>query len=456
MKIKINFWLSVIILSLPWTVFSQEFTEIKRENKLSQNELGQRVGDKVPNINLGVLINDNLKAKNISELKDKLVILDFWSINCKGCIMSLPHFDSLQTKFGSKIQILPITYEERKTVDNFWRNNPYTKNLSLPSVVEDVTFSKMFKHVTIPHEVWIYKGFVVAITTTEFVDQRNIERILSGEKVSWAVKNDFYNFDINKPLFMIDSNQIGANDASFKYAAIRGYKENINSEGFTGGQGIFRDSKNKTVMARFVNQPIFNSYQIIFARLNAIDTLIRPSKIIDPNQVVWEVRDRSKYEYISKETSGYLQDWLRKNAICFESMTKDIGQTDLEIDKQTVQNMNVLLGINVRWERRKEKVFILKESRIGSSSPYKSKGATSSEDFVYFLNQNQNNPYVFNELHREIQLPPSAESLDVIDLRNANRLLNTYGVELLEVEKMVDKLIFSEIGEGLLPKGGMK
>ncbi len=158
--------------------------------------------------------------------------------------------EALQKQFGDKIRILPVTYEREDLVVNFWNKSKYLKGLQIPSVVEDSVVRGYFLHKAMPHEVWVYKGKVIAITNEEYVDEDNIRKILNGESISWRVKNDFYSFDGRKePLFAPDTNQIDVQHSFLHYAATSGYREGVSYSGFYAQSGIVRDSiKNSPVL----------------------------------------------------------------------------------------------------------------------------------------------------------------------------------------------------------------
>ena len=70
------------------------------------------IGDPVPDLKLEVsnYFKNNL---SFSELKGKLVILDFWSHICVNCIKSFPLIDSLQKQFAGRIQIILVNQESK-------------------------------------------------------------------------------------------------------------------------------------------------------------------------------------------------------------------------------------------------------------------------------------------------------------------------------------------------------
>lgn len=425
------------------------------------------VGDQLPDFKIPIIIQGTKRSARSSEFKNQLLIIDFWSIYCSGCIAAMPKMDLLQKHFGDKIKILPVTYESEALVTNFWKKNRNTKDLNLSSVVEDKILSSYFRHQTIPHEVWVYKGKVIAITTEQYVDQANIEKVLNGEPIKWPEKNDFYSFNGSKePLFKLNKDQ--ANPSSIiQYAAASGYKEHVNAEGLSGGSGTIRDKKEKTIRIFFLNQSIFTSYEMNWRNLINPAILVRPSVSITPNQISWEVADKSKYKYESK--MNYQAEWIRKNGICFESLNPDTGQTVFDISKSIIEDLNYLLGLNVRWEKRKEKVLVL----VRTSNNDKLKSKTTLIDFkdqftaessikrfrstplstlIYQLNQQEQNPYVFDDTTYPDEVDMDLNIDSWTNITSIRKALQPYDLDLKEEERHIDKFVFTEIDGGLLKK----
>lgn len=429
--------------------------DVSNKTELIQGLPNLTVNDSLPNFLIPVVINPISSKMSTSDFKEKLLIIDFWSIYCKGCIEALPKLDSLQNKFKDKLQILPVTYEPEALVRGFWTKNKNTKHLSLPSVVEDKLFASYFRHQTIPHEVWVYRGKVIAITTGEYVDESNIRKILSGESINWPIKNDFLSFDgTKKSIFKFNGDHLPKEIRSIQYAAISDYKEGVNAEGLSGGAGIVRDTINKSIRVFFLNQSIYTAYLLNFAKAVSASELIKPSPIVTPNQVIWEVKNKSKYSYDSR--SSYLAEWIRANGICFESLSPDTGQQERQIAAGTIADLNRLLGLKVRWERRKEKVLILRadqESKLDAKPKnqfVKEKHQTpliSLSTLTYQLNQQAENPYVFNETGNPANLLLDINVPSWRDISSIRKALLLQGLNLREEERMVDKLIFTEIDD---------
>jgi FKBP-type peptidyl-prolyl cis-trans isomerase/thiol-disulfide isomerase/thioredoxin len=413
------------------------------------------IGDQLPEFVIKKIINYPKRTAKASDFKKQLLIIDFWATSCSGCVLALPKMEQLQNEFGTKIMILPVTYEPELLTRNFWKSNTYTKKLNIPSVVEDKVFSAYFKHKTIPHEAWVYNGKVIAITTPDYVNAEQIRKVLTGAAINWPVKYDFFKFDAAKPLFIADTNQIDLTSTQLKYAAISDYKEGVNSEGLTGGSGIFRDSLKKIVRTYFLNQPIYTSYILNWTKVRSENTLVKPGFLIAPNQIVWEVADRSKYIFDPK--LSYQQEWIRKNGICFESINPDTGQTDLQVYQTVIADLDRLLGLHVRWEKRKEKVWILRKSsqvtKLAKMDAAENEEISAS-GLAYQLNQQENNPYIFDESGVDEKLRLHISSWT--NLPEIATQLRDHGLKLEQEDREVDKFIFTEIDGGMLVDGQMQ
>jgi len=429
-------------------------------------------GDAVPDLEMSKIIFSAQPTAKISDFKDQLLILDFWSTGCSGCVAALPKMESLQKYFGSKIKIMPITSEKESTVRGFWKVNKYTKNLTLLSVVEDKVLKNHFKWIAIPHEVWIYKGKVVAITDGQYVDTTNIQAVLNGETVNWPVKNDFYVFDpLKEMLFNTDPNQL-AYGTTIKYAAITGYKEGL---GVTSGGGwsIQKGQERKTIRTFNLNSSIYNAYMGLYMQLIDVSKLSVPYLDVSISRPIWEVGDKFRYLYENGNSLyGYFESWMRDNAICFESMDIDTGQTDKEIYKKAISDLNALLGLNVRWEKRKEKVLVLVRTSqvdrvkaktnvmtIGQydenvnvtwkGSELKLRNA-SLNYLIGKLNADIANPYVYNETGYKNNVDMDLNIPSWTNIPAIREVLQPYGLDLKEEERMVDRFVFSEVDGGML------
>ncbi|PVD54115.1 hypothetical protein DC498_01620 [Terrimonas sp.] len=197
------------------------------------------IGDTLPaGLVLTNVVNYPGSEIQLSEYKDKLIILDFWSSWCGACIKLFPYMDSLQQQFKDDIKIVLVNGRSkasgddekkiRKIIDGVGKRTG--KPVSLPVTFDNPLLDDYFPHQYLPHEVWLdSNGVVLAITSSEEVTPDNIKAFLSGERPSLHIKNDLKNFDVNKPLYV---NGNGGNGEVFLSRSvftgyIEGLKNNI-------------------------------------------------------------------------------------------------------------------------------------------------------------------------------------------------------------------------------------
>src|SRR5687768_3477014 len=94
-----------------------------------------KVGESMPDIPLGTVLNNKTGIRNFSELKGKLVILDFWNTWCGSCIDAFPKMDQLQKQFGEKVQIILVnSTETEEAIQEKFRKVPALKKLKMPDL----------------------------------------------------------------------------------------------------------------------------------------------------------------------------------------------------------------------------------------------------------------------------------------------------------------------------------
>lgn len=109
--------------------------------------------------------------KEISVIKDKPVVLEFWSTWCGPCIAAIPHFNQLTEKYDKEITFISVnSYEGNAIVENFLLKNPM---LSYVALDENETLKKAFNVQTIPVTILIDKNRMLRWRgiTTELTDE---------------------------------------------------------------------------------------------------------------------------------------------------------------------------------------------------------------------------------------------------------------------------------------------
>jgi thiol-disulfide isomerase/thioredoxin len=433
---------------------------------IQQGITNLNIGDKVPDFKIAKIYNNDKSSASVSDFNDRLLIFDFGNTGCGGCIAALPHMDKLQKEFGNKIKIFWVTYEPESVIKKFWEHSKLTQNNSIPTIVEDSTVTAYFRHELWPHEVWVYKGRVIAITDPDYVDEHNIKAVLDGNTINWPVKNDYYTFDPYKKAVFGEEKEKAFDTATSmlkyrRYTAIAGYRE-----GAPSGTGFIRDSVKKCIRVFNVNVTIWQAYAMLwdkFVNFSSPDQPGKPHVVPRPpsNQLVFEVADKSKYVFIPEK--DYWAGFQRKNGFCYESVFPDTGQTDKEIYRKNINDLNELLGLQVHWERRKEKCLVL--VRTTKEDKMKTKGGkvVSEEDhpsikdlmvqfsdtplssLAYLMNQEADNPAVFDETHYKGNVDMKLNLSSWTNIPAIRKAIQPYGLDLKEEERMVDRFVFKEV-----------
>ncbi len=66
----------------------------------------------------------NGKKHNLNSLKGKVVVLNFWFIQCKPCVAEFPELNDLKKKFKSKpVEFFAISWNDRKSLDQFFETH---------------------------------------------------------------------------------------------------------------------------------------------------------------------------------------------------------------------------------------------------------------------------------------------------------------------------------------------
>ncbi|MGN8035655.1 TlpA family protein disulfide reductase [Chitinophaga sp. 22321] len=347
------------------------------QNKLNaqQQTTGLTVGDSVPDILISNIINYKKRKVYLSDFKDKIVILDFWATSCSGCIQKLPLLDSLQNKYGDRIQILPVTFEPDSNVFKMLHSNSKLKNSALPFVTNDKVLSKYFKHVLIPHIAWIVKGKVVAITQSEYVTDHNIEAVIAGKIAAWSIKKDLFNVKTNSSLVELKPE---IPKSTFFYSALIPF-----TDGLAPANGLQIDSNNKTVRYYAVNNSILTLYASTLATgelSNSIPLFYKQIELL--------VKDSSRYVFDANKM--YLDEWERQNCYSYDGIFPIACSID-EIKDNMRASLNAYLNLQCKTDKVKTKCIVL-SADPSSTNRLKTNGGKQIihlSDFLekqYFIN----------------------------------------------------------------------
>lgn len=308
------------------------------------------IGDKVPDVVLGNMLNYKTSQGKLSDFKGKAIIIDMWFRECGACREAMPHLDSLQKEFKDDLQVLLVTWQPKAHIEEFWRANRNFGHLKFTQAVEDSTLRKLFPARGFPHQIWINKdGIVVAITGGQSTNKGNVKKLIHGEPVNLPVKRDEMDSRVAAavdPLMNIRFEENRSNLLYYSYFSKRRPE-------FNGGSSLLLDTANQIVRVKFTNTDFLYLYDCAYSNKFGSD-LHRPTRMVreDSNPIA----TKSDYQNYT-------------NVFCYDLMYKD--STYSNFGKFMVSDLDRFFGVKSHEEIREIPCYILRPT--GANENYKQK-----------------------------------------------------------------------------------
>ena len=145
-------------------------------------------GDIVADINFNTILIAPATSAKLSQLKGKVVLIEYWATWCGSCLVAMPHLKALQAKYPEKLQVVTLTDETAKRTAQYLASKP--SNLWF-AVDTSRKIADLFPHQLIPHTVIISPdGKLVAATSPESVTDGVIDSLIKGLTVHLPEKKD--------------------------------------------------------------------------------------------------------------------------------------------------------------------------------------------------------------------------------------------------------------------------
>lgn len=161
-----------------------------------------KTGNEVPDFKLE-LVNTSQKSVTLGELKGKVVWLEFWATWCGPCISVMPHLVNLQQKYKDRLQVIAISNEPEKRIEQFLEAKPF--HLSFAIDTADL-MRKYFPYQLIPHSVLISAdGKLINSTSPEKITSQVLDSLFNGQEVHLEKKIDNFSTDYINDYFYADN-----------------------------------------------------------------------------------------------------------------------------------------------------------------------------------------------------------------------------------------------------------
>ncbi len=417
------------------------------------------IGSQCPDLELGNMINYQVKNIHLSAFKGKIVVIDFWATWCGSCIEALPKLDKMQKEFPGDIVILPVTYENTDLAESFWKKNSNLNVLNLPSVTRDTTLTRLFPHRMIPHEVWLDRnGKVVAITGTEDVNEQNLKNAIQFGTIALKIKQDILEKNYLRPLYSGYFGDYKPDPGLIQYQSLLTKfidgAPSIDAVNVISNGLVKRTITNCSITGLFQTAVLTRDYLVNYKG----DFSEKLS-----SRIRLEVRDSSRFDWPAQP----LEAWLKKpDSLKLFSYEQIIPFADsVKLNDYMLEDLNRyfgrMLGIEAVVAKRRVKCWAL--VRTTATDLLRSKGGKPqmelgpNNDFVKVQNETVRRWLIRMLMYpmNQTPLPVVNESgyndpidmeihADLTDPRSVGTALQKYGLDFKLVERDLDMLVIRD------------
>lgn len=412
------------------------------------------IGDTVPDVELKML-DYKSKTVHLSDFRGKLLILDFWSDWCTVCIAQFPRFDSLQKQFGDKICILPVGFDiQPGNIMRFRNSRKGTKReMKMATAVQSVSDSAMmqlFPHQGLPHEIWINeKGVLISVTDQLAVTAETITASLQGAVANLPQKIYNAGFNVQNPLFVGGN---GGTDTDFAFRSIIfPYRNDLPSK-------IITASNEKFIRLACLNFPVVQMIKTAAIQLNPeyrfdVDLLNKRVLI----NVIDSVKRHLLDDFFS--TDFLAMETFKHTSFYTYELILPPGYSMKNAYSLMLNELETYFKVRVRIEDKEMNCLALVRTSTKDKLHTDNKTGNCDEledgleydcqfgkldDFITYLNNNFNMPYVVNATGYEENIQIHTSVANLADMVGLRKELNRYDLDLIEKKANVDMLIIED------------
>ncbi len=383
------------------------------------------------------LVNHSQKTMTLNQDKEKLILLDFWATWCSSCLVNFPKMEELQKQFGDKIKIIPVSNQDRPTLEKFFATKNGQRYKQVVSVAGDKIFHQLFPHRGVPYIVWIKDGKLLNTTDGAQVTEKTIKELLGGESSSLQT---VVQRGRERPLMLSEDfdKEKGISMLSYSFLA----KGRIRGMGFGSG---FHRSGQTAYGRQFTNLSLLEIFSAI------TDEIFQKQKqAFNKKRIIIEVKDPKPLENPKDEQGNIVE----ANLYSYEFIVP-ISEAD-SLYPLMLKNLSQFTDYSADIEKRKVKCLVLK--RTSTVDKLKTKSTTTRFSFsvsktdlqntsVYALVNNLNAlpfiPYpIVDQTGYKTNIDLKMGKIE--DLNALRKELLLYDVDLVEEEQELDMLIIKD------------
>lgn len=472
------------LLLITKSSYSQDDWRTRLEDKwfVQYGIRGLKVGDKMPDMPLGNVMNNYIGASKFSDLRGKLVILDFWATTCSSCIEGFPQKEKLQKEFGDQIQIFLVNpYETQSQIDKFSKTT--TKKFSLPNNLPSIVAPDNYKFISEEQlmntsylkyfpargpgsQLWIDPNGNICVygsylnTNSEKIkeilaNRSSVLSIADGNVVPvWPLDNKTLSYYQVLPFLKSSPITIGSFFTKFN--------NEINGANASSNRDVI-DSLTKTRRNTWINTELLDIYiqgpmaKNFFGAIESNNTICGPDEfcgLISLPKDFDTLKITTRYLENSPETNLPIMDdklvvlkekGLVSSAICYEHIAP-LNQLPENAEIDMFMDLNRFSAahsnVSASWEKRNVPCYVIvrvsKVDKIRSMSKYSKPVSVSYKKVAYRKYTNFNFGQMFGEVVKSSGGKLKKELQHNLGMGDAFQILNETG---WDNSKMVDMMI---------------
>lgn len=408
----------------------------------SQNNIEIRPGEEVPDVRVKPM---GQAPFNLSSLRGKLVILDFFGIHCSSCITHLPDMQRFQEQFSDQIKILVVTKDDSTSVKKLLSRIPRLKNITLPFITNDSLLSDYFYYASLPTHVWIDSAGVVIQKTSGYnTSYANIDAWLAGKRINLPAMKEFRDYQRGVPLF--------AEGGGRQIEKLQYYSLIMGSPDGLDGQSDIHEDKDsatgKIVRLLIAQETLLRLYQHAF-----MGSDLSKSFVFERGRVLLEVKHPERFE--EPEEDSLLDAW-KDQYMCSYEIKVPPERSD-KIYKWMQSDLERYYGYTAAIEDRKVACWVLKAA--GNFKRSTSKALAKWEEGSNYIHATNINLYFLLSQLRYTKAffkAPFVSEIDGVeridlnlnctieDTEKLKKELLKSGLLLVKEERLLPMLIISE------------